>query len=187
MKFLNISNRTAKDYQGLLFSLLPPGKIWNKNPSSGLGKLLLSLAKPFVRIEEKANQVVKESLYNFTEELIEEHETEYAFSKAQQEKTIENRKKDLLAQKAAIGACHKQYFVDIAAALGFEIEIEEYRPFWVGIGKVGEPLGGQSVLFNWKVWVKIPAGGDDDILSLQTIYTKVKPAHTAVHYGIIYT
>ncbi|MNJ39675.1 hypothetical protein D3C77_345530 [compost metagenome] len=67
------------------------------------------------------------------------------------ESTVQGRRNALLAKLTATGGQSKAYFIAIAAALGYEITIEEFRPFRAGRSTAGDVLTNGDWMFTWRV------------------------------------
>jgi uncharacterized protein YmfQ (DUF2313 family) len=52
--------------------------------------------------------------------------------------TIDDRHKALLQRMTIQGAQSRQFFINVAAQIGYTITITEYRPFMVGIDRCGD-------------------------------------------------
>ena len=107
---------------------------------------------------------------------------------------------DLVARRTAVvqklrlrGSLTRQYFVDLAAAVGYTITIEEIPPNDAGYG------GAWDTINIWKVHVPIGAkeityftagdSGAGDLLTdwpsediLENLFNDLKPAHTQVYF-----
>jgi uncharacterized protein YmfQ (DUF2313 family) len=113
--------------------------------------------------------------------------------------TIQERRAAILVKLASRGGQSRQYFIDIAAALGFQISITEYRPFRVGYGRTSLPLFDSEWQFYWRVTsfeqnqkiISFRVGQSatreplrfwgNDIL--ECLISNLKPAHTIVHFA----
>lgn len=96
------------------------------------------------------------------------------------------------------GGLSREYFIQLAAAMGYVIEIREPWPFMAGIGMAGYPVYVEDVLFTWEVVVEgteppsFPfyagtSSAGDPLLSfpfvdLVTVFNRLKPAHTYVFF-----
>jgi len=84
---------------------------------------------------------------------LEQWEREYAIP-ASPEKTIEDRRMAINARMLERAGMSTRYFVDVAWALGYEIEITESpQPFRAGISKAGDRVYAPGVLWEWTVLV----------------------------------
>ena len=96
-----------------------------------------------------------------------------------------------------LGGQSLQFFIDLAAQLGYTITITEFQPFQVSENAVGDALNGDPWIYAWQV--NAPAGairefkvgesavGDplrnwgDDLL--ECVIERLKPAHTHVIFA----
>lgn len=110
--------------------------------------------------------------------------------------TLQERRAVLVEKLTAQGGSSIAYFTALAAAMGYAVEIEEYRPFIAGLSRCGDRLnGGHSVRYYWRV--KVPgarvtlfrtgASQAGDRLGkiaraedLECRLNRLKPAHTTV-------
>ena len=100
---------------------------------------------------------------------------------------------------ARIGDQSRQYFIDAAAALGYEITITEFRPFVAG-SLAGDPLTNGDWIYTWRVNAVAGTGITHFVAGsqageplrdwgnerLECLISRLKPAHTLVQfaYGI---
>ena len=97
------------------------------------------------------------------------------------------------------GGQSRQYYIDVAYAVGFTITITEYQPFRVGSSRTSEMLAGEDWLFYWRVtsWeqnqkiyffrtgqsvTREPLRYWGNKL-LECIISSIAPAHTIVHFA----
>lgn len=193
--------RTALEYLRMLQSLLPKGRAWNRAPDSILTQVLYGTSDELSRLDERSEDLQGERDTRTANELLPEHETDLGLPDdcSDAAATITERRADAHARLLALGQQDKQYFIDLAASLGYEITITEYTPFWCGLGVAGDPCGDQEVIFTWTVntvfgaesvffvagvsqagdpLVKIPTLGP-----LECIIKKYKPGHTMVNFN----
>ena len=145
---------TPRDYQQQLAALLPQGAIWPRDNDSNLMTLLLGLAQEFARVDRRAADVIRESDPRTTLELLEDWERNWGLPDtclADVEQTIAERRDALVAKIVGTGGQSRPYFIDVAAALGFTITIEEFRPFRAGLGRAGDALTNGDWQYTWRV------------------------------------
>jgi uncharacterized protein YmfQ (DUF2313 family) len=193
----------STNYLRLLQSLLPKGKAWTRHEDSRLKQVLEGEAEEFARIDIRSVDLIRERDTRKTLELITEHEADFGLPDACgiEATTLTERRNILHTKLITLGQQDKQYFIDLAAALGYTITITEHQPFWAGVGCAGDPCGDQEVIFHWTVSTLLAAeiiyfmagsGSAGDPLvkqpSLQLLectINKYKPAHTTVAF--VYT
>jgi len=189
-----MKNRTSTQYRDLLKSLLPKGKIWNLNNDSFLVMLLNGIGEEFSRIDERGYDLFDEKDTRTTEELLTEHEED--FNLPDEGDSISNftevRRDELQAMLLKVGNQNKEYFEEIADALGYDIQVDQFQPFWAGFSTAGSECGDQENLFFWKIQIKIESVTESFEVNLMKLINKIsknKPGHTIVlfdFYGIEY-
>lgn len=168
----------AADYLSQLFKLLPPGKAFTKEPTSKLGKLLLSFADAAARFDARCVDLVKEVDPRTTTELIDAWEDCAGLPDGCTGALtdIAARRQALWQKITSTGGQSRAYFTEVAARLGFVITINEFRP------ATCESLC-DATLFeeDWRfVWeVVIPA---DDAPVLECVLNRLKPAETEIMF-----
>jgi len=195
--------RTAADYLRLLQSLLPTGKLWNKDSNSVLTQFLYGEAEEFARVDARSDQLIIEKDTRTTSELLTDHEIDFGIPDDcfSLDTTDRLRRNAIHTKLLKTGRQDKQYFIDIAASLGYTIEITEYTPLWCGLGLAGDECGGWKVFSYWKVsieWPDVEAGPyakgfgisfdtmySADIETLYCIIRSLKPGHSTVIFDFI--
>jgi uncharacterized protein YmfQ (DUF2313 family) len=67
--------------------------------------------------------------------------------------TLEQKRAQIVARLIAPGGQSAQFYIDYAAALGFEIAITAFAPFRAGRSRAGDTLGGDAAPFTWLVTI----------------------------------
>ncbi len=146
---------SAESYKRQLLALLPPGAAWPRDRDSLLVKLLGGLAEELARIDARASDLIRESDPRSTYELLADWERVAGLpDKCSRGRatTIEERRAALVAKLTMRGGSTKAYFIALAKQLGYDITIDEFRPFICGISRCGDVLtGGHSVRHVWRV------------------------------------
>lgn len=111
--------------------------------------------------------------------------------------TVTQRRNDILQKLQARGGQSVQFFIDLAASLGFEVTITEFRPFRVGRSRVGDPLSNGPWAFAWQVnaaentviYFRTGIGRVGEPLAvwgndvLECTISRRRPAHTTVLFA----
>ncbi|MFA5397430.1 MAG: putative phage tail protein [Methanogenium sp.] len=169
---------TGDMYLKLLQSLLPKGKLWNRNSNSWMAKVLRGFAEELSRVSLRAEDLFNESIPSRVSELIEEYEYDLGLYDKNIGLTTQERIASIVAKFYQYGYSHKEYFIGIAADLGYTITIEEFSPFFVGSSTVNTPIGPLRNIHFWLVWVTVEYGINYNIQELMDTLNAVKPAQT---------
>ena len=191
--------RSASQYRQLLQALLPSGPIWPRDADATLTRVLGVLAKELARLDGRLEDLRDEADPRTAWEMLSDWE-EFCglpgecFDSAE---TMAARRAAVLAHLTFEGSQSPPFYISLAAEFGFEIEIEEFRPFRVG-STAGEPAYGEDWAHTWRVWVgeaapvtyfraglsgageRLATWGDDD---LECLIESLKPAHTVVLFA----
>lgn len=143
---------SAEHYQEALLSLLPKGDAWPTDPDSDLAKLMRGIGEEFARIEARAQDVIKESHPSQTTEMFEEWEAMYGLPNAcmGSESSLQEARATLIQKYQQYGGQSREFFIAMAAALGFTITITEFSDFWCG-DEVGGAIGDEDWRFVWQI------------------------------------
>jgi len=75
--------------------------------------------------------------------------------------SLQARRDRIIAKLRALGGLSRQYFIELAAALGHDIAITEYVPFMAGRGRCGDRLYIYEVIWCWLVTFAEPTTAYD--------------------------
>lgn len=184
-------------------ALMPPGEAWLPERGSTLEALLSVFAAEFAKIDARALELLNEADPRSTLELLGEWETAVGLpDPCIGQPTNLNERRALVHQRlTSRGGQSVAFFEEIAIALGYDIRIEEHRPFVCGISDCGgtDMCGGAEIRFWWHVvvlgvkvvWFECGVSVCPDPMAdfgigdeLICIFTRLKPAHTHLTFGI---
>jgi uncharacterized protein YmfQ (DUF2313 family) len=188
---------TAAAYRAQLQALLPPGDAWPRAVDATLTKLLDALSEELARIDARALQAIDESDGRMALELLSDWERICGLPDTCSTglaTTLQERHSAVVAKLTAVGGATPAYFNALATAMGYTIEIDEFRPFVAGVNRCGDLLnGGHAVRHQWRVrvtgarYTPFRAGASQcgDLLGkisraadLECKFKRLKPAHT---------
>lgn len=193
----------SDSYLRQLISLLPKGRAWTRSLTSKMSELLAGFSPELARVDTYMESIITEKDTQFTDRLLPEFEIDYGLpdSCSDVDADKDTRRQDLRSRFLAVGRMDKQYYIDLALELGFNITITEFTPFWSGQGVSGDPCGDQDVLFFWQVNVSTSSeliifrsgsGRSGDLLQsvagisqVTCFFSKLKPAWTHILFNII--
>jgi uncharacterized protein YmfQ (DUF2313 family) len=143
------------DFAILHRQLLPPGPAWR---GALMQALLEGLAGVDARIAQRMVDLLREADPRNADESIDDWESNLGLPEAciGQLATLQERRAAVVAKYTSGGGQSRAYFIALAAALGYAITIEEFRPFICGLSRCGDPLGAKTVRFYWRV--RVPGG-----------------------------
>lgn len=179
----------------MVTGLFPQGKAWEAGEGSTLDNLKAVIADEFLRIGNRAIDLLNEADPRTTFEMVEDWERVLALPDdcTGPEATIEERRNQIVYKLTLQGGQSKQFFKDLALTLGYVVDIEEYDQFHVG-NPVQQPLFGQDWMHAFGVIAplnslrpfrvnvntvsnRLVEFGDD---VFECLITKAKPSHSVV-------
>ncbi len=189
--------RSYQEYRRLLQSLLPRGKFWSRSENSVFTQLLNGMGESLSRVEGRAEDLIYEAYPTRIEESFEEWEEDFAIPDEGKEieSTNEGRRQVIHAKFIATGQQNSNYFIDIAAALGYTITTNGIAKSLVGLMTVGDSvITEEECRFYWYVNINVPPEMTQfftkaNISQLVIDISKRAPAQSTVlfrFYGIEY-
>lgn len=138
--------------------LLPQGLIWRVIPGGPLEAILWMAAGQLSDCHGRAENLINEAIPQSARELLTEWETfaglpdECTVGEAN---TVPERQNAVVEKLTGQGTLSVQSFYDLAARLGYEIQIVEYRPFTTGRSRCGgsDVLGDHRARYYWRVTI----------------------------------
>lgn len=176
---------TSSQYIRMLKGLFPRGRAWNTNTTSIWHKMLDAMAAELVRIDGRADDLLNEADPSTATELLTEWERIVQLPDHVQTAlsgTLAQRRLDVLRKLTLRGGQSRQFFIDMAAAFGYTVRIEEPAQFRVGRNRCGDRLYGEGWLHYFFIWSTVFTVGNT---TLESVVGNAKPAHTEVlfYYG----
>lgn len=171
-------------YYRLLRSLLPRGRAWT--PDSGtLKEFLQGKAVELARLDSRVEDLLIERSTLTANELLPEHETDFGLPDGCLDPsvmTMAERRAALNTKLRTLGTLRKNYYIALAESLGYTgVTIDEYVPFWCGLGVSGDPCGDQEMLFYWTLkWTYDMTKPMQDGQDIECLATRYRPAHTVL-------
>ncbi len=194
---MGLSGIGAEQYAKLCAWLLPPNDVLDVSEGSRLYNLLLGISDEFARVHAHAVNVLEEGDPRRTLDLL-PHWEEVAGLPGDCDdppETIQDRRLALHAKLTATGGQTTTYYIAVALAAGFDVEIEECSPFRVGASHAGDPLYDEDWAYVWIVDAEAEvtrfragrsAAGEPLATwpdgELECILNKIKPSHTIILY-----
>ena len=129
-------------YAAMLQKLLPWGIAWPRHPRKNLSKLLLALAHELACLHARALDLIREADPRTTLEMLPDWERALGLPSicTGPLPTVDERRLAVVTRLTEVGGQSPQYFIDLAASMGFDVDVIEYGPFQVGQSEVGDAL-----------------------------------------------
>lgn len=191
---------TDTDYLHQLQGLLPPGPAWSKDDAAPLTSLLAALSVELARVDGQAWRIVEEADPRTTAELFLDWERVAGLPDACAEafggeQTMDQRRAALVGRLTTLGGATPEYFIGLAAAIGYAITITEFSAHTVNDDVNAEVLG-EDWNFAWQVNAALNTVSEltvdmtvDDPLAawgnalLECVLSRLKPAHTVALFS----
>jgi uncharacterized protein YmfQ (DUF2313 family) len=133
--------RTGDDYADAMQSLLPLGQAWPRYDDCALMQVVTGLCKIWGDFELAASLLLEvESDPRSTQVLLPDWERNWGLPDPcyQEPLTIGDRQRALVQRMTIEGAQSREFFIGVAAYIGYTITIHEYRPFMCGLDRCGD-------------------------------------------------
>ena len=151
--------RTGEDYAVALQALLPQGQAWPRAWDGMLMKVVRGLTRIWGDFELKASHLLEqESDPRKTIEMLPDWERNWGLPDPcyEEPQSVDERHQALMMRMTMIGAASREFFIEIAAQLGYTITITEYRPFMVGMDHCGDSrTKGKGPAPNYNKWGQV--------------------------------
>lgn len=183
-------------YQSLLGALLPP--VSYSPDQSMLSAELYAEGNTLEAATTAADRVKDAVTPLYAETLLPDWERVLAITPASSA-TYQSRLSAVLSKLNEVGGLSIPYFVSLAASIGYTISIDEPQQFRAGIGRSGDALYEQDIIFIWRTTIsgsstsvyRFRAGSSvanerltafsDPII--ESAFNDLKPAHTFVYFA----
>jgi uncharacterized protein YmfQ (DUF2313 family) len=110
---------------------------------------------------------------------------------------LQSRRDAVIRKLRELGGLSRDYFITLAASIGWTITIDEFQPFMAGWSRCGDALNIEEARWIWQVTAADPAyysfrsglscsgerlGWNPSSGALETLFNELKPAHTYVTF-----
>ncbi len=150
---MNLAHFTQDQYAAQLRAMLPPGRVWPRDPNTVLGRLITGLAGSFWRSQNRANALVDEAFPGTTNELLSEWEQSLGLPDpcAGPGQTVAQRRQQVIGRLTASGGQSIPYLIAAAAAIQIPITIDQFTQARAGQARAGQPCNGPDWAFALRI------------------------------------
>lgn len=193
--------RALRDAHEEARSLAPVGEAWTRDPRSTWDALLAGLSVWRARVDVRAEELLQEFDPRTSTELLPEWEAAVGLPDEclPAPASLAERRGLVVSRLVGEGGGSRAFFIALARAVGFEVTITEGvgSPFRMGVGRMGDRIGGELEFFTWTVngpetAIRRAAMGSfrmgDPLASwgnelLECVIQRAAPAHTLVLFS----
>lgn len=147
--------RTAAEYTDQLTALLPEGPVWQGfRDFDGRGRKLLEIrAEGLAETDARVFALIRESHPETVLEMLAAREREAGLPDpcTGMPETLQGRRDQLVARWRARGGLSPHHFKRLAADVGYEVEIEEFRPARADYSTADDPCCDEEWWFTFRV------------------------------------
>jgi uncharacterized protein YmfQ (DUF2313 family) len=126
----SICGFTGDDYAQVMADLLPSGIVWPRDPDTDLMRTVRGLADEFARVHDRDCDLLAEAYPPTATETITDWLRVCGLPSecTGPLETLQEQRDGVMNRLSSRGGQSRQYFIEGAAALGYEIDIIEFRP-----------------------------------------------------------
>lgn len=191
---------TDADFTDQLLALLPTGRVWPRDFDTIMRATMAGLAPTYRRNLDRGNDLLIDAFPATTVELLPEWEKSLGLPDPCEgpAPTIPKRQAQVLARFVSTGGQTVDYFIAVAASLGYPITVTEFAASRFGM-RFGRRFGGIAWNYTWQVTAplygiapfRFGANRFGDRFStfgnevLECVLNSLKPAHTVLIFNYV--
>jgi len=145
--------RTSLDYSDLIKAHLPRGLLWDMLEADPIfSEIIGAFADELALVEARSLDIIAEADPRQVKELMPEWQAYAGLPEpcGQAPSTLIEQRNALLNKLTAIGGQSRQYFIDVAAKLGFAITLTEFAPLRCGF-QLGGQFAAEEAIFTLQI------------------------------------
>lgn len=173
------SGISEEAYNSLLMKLFPKGRAW---VGQNIETLMMAFAKEIKRASDTIEGIINNALPNTTIDYLTDWERVCGITLVSQIEglTESQRRSNVISKLRATGGQSPQYFIEIAANMGYQIQIEDHIGYFHAGSIAGAMTLGVSFSFAFIVHV---TGSYSQVL--EDTINRLKPAHTVAIFEYV--
>lgn len=143
----------AGDWVKLIKGLLPPGPATAAERGTVFDGMAQALADELVRIDGRTEDLKAEIDPRTTFELLPDFERMLGLPDpcVTDAQTIDQRRNAVIVKLTQLGGLNPEFYIDVAAQLGYAVTITEFKPARCGVSHCGDRLNGKDWAYTWRV------------------------------------
>jgi uncharacterized protein YmfQ (DUF2313 family) len=135
------TTRSGEDYADAMQALLPRGQAWPRHLNSVLMQVVTGLTRIWGDFEIRASKLLEvESDPRITIELLPDWERNWGLPDPcyTAPTSLDERHLALMTRMTIEGWQSREFFIELAASIGYAITITEFRPFFIAMDRCGD-------------------------------------------------
>lgn len=149
-----MSRYSVNEYTAAIQSLMPGGLVWPKISGGVQTSTLRALARSYQRSDEDARDLLDAAFPSTATAMLPEWEATLGLPDLCAIGEIDSmiqRQRAVVSKLFGIGGQSVDYFIRVAAALGYTISITQYRQACTGMAVCGDAINGEEWPFTWLI------------------------------------
>ncbi|MFU0866389.1 YmfQ family protein [Kluyvera ascorbata] len=145
---------SQNDYASALSALLPRGRAWPRAPDTVQAAVLRALGRSYQRSDNDADNLIKGAFPPTATSMLSEWESTLGLPDdcaIGEIGGISDRQRSVVSKLISNGGLNREYYIRVAAALGYTITITQFRPAMSGMSACGDALNGDEWPFTWRI------------------------------------
>ncbi|WP_028210784.1 YmfQ family protein [Paraburkholderia mimosarum] len=144
---------SAADYAGVLRKLLPRGRVWTREDDTTQAAVLDALCVTAEALDGAALTLIEAAFPGTVTDFLPEWEATLGLPDpcTGSNPSTQQRRAQVVARLTNAGGQNAAFYIEYAAALGYQITVTNYAPFRAGQSRCGQQLGTQDWFFTWSI------------------------------------
>lgn len=145
---------SQNDYATALGALLPTGRAWPRASKTVQAAVLRALGNSFQRSDNDAVNLITGAFPATATVMLSEWERSLGLPNdcsIGEIGSISDRQRSVVSKLISTGGLNRDYYIRVAAALGYTITITQFRPAISGMSVCGDTLNGDEWPFTWRI------------------------------------
>lgn len=145
---------TVDDYTRALVALMPSGLAWLRDKGSTQYATLRALGNSFARSDSESQSILTGAFPSTALMMLSEWEStlglpdDCSFGESN---NIGKRQRAVVSKLISTGGLNRDYYTNIAAILGYEVTITQFRPAMCAMSVCGDAINGEEWPFTWQI------------------------------------
>ncbi|EJX3083404.1 DUF2313 domain-containing protein [Salmonella enterica] len=145
---------SQNDYATALGALLPTGRAWPRASQTVQSAVLRALGNSLQRSDNEVVNLITGAFPATATVMLSEWESSLGLPDdcaIGESGGVSDRQRAVVAKLISTGGLNRDYYIRVAAALGYTITITQFRPAMSGMSVCGDALNGDEWPFTWRI------------------------------------